>query len=155
MEEVVEKCVELIEESQVAILSTIDSRGFPDTRAVFNLRCREKFPKQIKNFKKYSRSLAAFFTTNNSSGKMAQIRENNCVSVYFCNAWNSFGVMILGTIDIIEDKRLKNEFWQDDWVQYYPGGKNDEDYVLLKFNPQSAKGWNSDRTFNLSEADLT
>jgi len=44
VEEVKKSALTLISESKAAYLTTIDSDGFPITRAMFNLRNKEQFP---------------------------------------------------------------------------------------------------------------
>ena len=49
VEEVKKSALKLIEESKAAYLTTIDSDGFPITRAMFNLRNKEQFPELLRN----------------------------------------------------------------------------------------------------------
>ena len=51
--------------------------------------------------------------------------------------------MLLGTIEIATDTALKEELWQDGWELYYPKGKKDPDYAVLKFRPHTARYFNN------------
>ena len=44
-EEIKQMCLQLMETSKAAYLTTIDAHGYPHTRAMFNLRNKELWPK--------------------------------------------------------------------------------------------------------------
>lgn len=131
--------LELMEISEAAYLTTIDRDGFPQTRAMFNLRRTEQFPDLSGLFDKHRDDFLIYFTTNTSSSKVEQIRTNPRVSVYYCkpDAWR--GLMLGGEIEIITDKKIKEKIWQNGWKIYYPTGVYDPDYTVLCLRPILAK----------------
>jgi general stress protein 26 len=59
--------LELLETAEAAYVTTIDPDGFPQTRAMFNLRRKEQFPGLAALFKDHQKDFLAYFTTNTSS----------------------------------------------------------------------------------------
>ncbi len=141
--------LELVKRSENAFLTTIDLKGYPSTRAVFNLRNVNRFPWVEDFMKQYEDSFTLFFTTNTSSTKINHIHTNPKVSVYFCDTNMFKGFMCQGEIEIVEDKTIQNAIWCDDWDMYYPGGKEGGDFTVLKLKPIYIKSY-----FNLHQSDL-
>lgn len=110
----------LIDKQGVAFISSVDSDGFPNIKAMLPPRNREG----IKHF---------WFTTNTSSQRVAQYRENPKASLYFVDRRFFRGVMLLGTMEVLEDEGAKKMCWQDGDDKYYSGGVTDPDYCVLKF----------------------
>ncbi|HEY9247404.1 MAG TPA: pyridoxamine 5'-phosphate oxidase family protein [Candidatus Methanoperedens sp.] len=131
--------LELMEKAEAAILTTIDAEGFPHTRAMFNLRKKEQFPGLLGLFQKHSRDFLVYFTTNTSSSKITQIRNNPKASVYYCKPDEWRGLMLSGEAKIITDKKVKEDLWQDGWRMYYQGGVHDPDHTILCLRPIYAK----------------
>ena len=74
-----------------------------------------------------------WFTTNTSSMRVSQYRENANASIYFCDRRFFRGVMLLGTMEVLEDAESKQLIWQEGDTMYYPQGVTDPDYCVLKF----------------------
>ena len=148
-----EMCLELLDTGWPAYFTTIDERGYPQTRAMFNLRNKKWFPKLIPLFEKHRDDFMILFGTNTSSTKIPDIKTNSAVSVYYCNPETWKGVMFGGDIENVEDINLKRDLWHDDWDKYYTGGIDDPDYTVLRLYPNSAKGWSGSGTFKLDLGD--
>ncbi len=133
-----EFCIELMKTTIPAYLTTIGENGIPYTRAMFNLRNEKYFSELSKVFKNYDNDLLVYFSTNTSSSKVKHVRTNPNVAVYFCRAEpeDFRGVMLSGAIEIITDKKTKEELWLDWWDKYYPKGVTDEDYTVLRLLPK-------------------
>jgi general stress protein 26 len=137
LSEVKELSAELIENSLLAYFSTINSDGFPITRALLNTRYKERFPEFSNFYDKQDDKYVVYFSTNTSSSKIKHIKENPKISVYFCDPEDFKGVMFGGEVEIIDDMDIKREFWLDSSKRYYPKGLEDPDYTLLRFKPKS------------------
>lgn len=61
----------LIDKQSVSFISSVDEKGFPNTKAMLPPRKREG----IKVF---------YFTTNTSSMRVEQYRKNDKACIYFC-----------------------------------------------------------------------
>jgi general stress protein 26 len=80
-----------------------------------------------------------WFSTNTSSMRVAQYRENPKASVYFCDRRFFRGAMLIGTMEVLEDAAIKEEIWERGDTMYYPKGVTDPDYCVLKFTAQSGR----------------
>jgi general stress protein 26 len=140
-------CLRLIEGAWPAILSTVDGDGHPQMRAVFNLRNKERFPKLIPFFESRDDVFYIIITTNTSSSKVREVEANPKASVYFCQAGESRGLMLGGSVETVGDDDIKKAIWHEGWERYYPGGYNDPDHTVLRLYPRIAKGWDQSKTF--------
>jgi len=145
--------LELMETAETAIVTTIDSEGFPQTRAMFNLRRKEQFPGLAGFFKKHGNDYTVYFTTNTSSPKLAHIRQNPKIAVYYCKADEFRGLMLGGEMEIVTDRSIKEAIWQKDWETYYPGGPHDPDHTVLLLRPMVAKYYHQLNSFHFEFKD--
>jgi len=126
MRDAVQTIGNLIDKQGVSFISSVDSSGFPNTKAMLPPRKREG----IKIF---------FFTTNTSSMRVAQYRENPKACIYFCDKRFFRGVMLQGIMEVLEDTSSKEMIWQEGDTMYYPLGVTDPDYCVLRFIAQSGR----------------
>lgn len=110
----------LIDKQSVAFISSVDENGYPNTKAMLPPRKREG----IKEF---------YFTTNTSSMRVRQYKSNPRACIYFCDKRFFRGVMLIGTMEVLEDSAHKEMIWQEGDTMYYPEGVADPDYCVLKF----------------------
>ena len=110
----------LIDKQKTAYISSVDEEGFPNIKAMLAPRLRNG----ITTF---------YFTTNTSSQKVAQFRVNPKACIYFCDKRFFRGVMLKGTVEVLEDPESKELIWQEGDTMYYPLGVTDPDYCVLKF----------------------
>ena len=129
----------LMETSKAAYLTTIDSEGYPITRAMFNFRNREQFPEFIDFFRNEENKFAIYIGTNTSSSKYRHIKENPKIAVYFCDPDEFKGIMLGGEVDIVENLEIKRKIWLEWWTKYYSKGVEDPDYTLLRLAPKNAR----------------
>ncbi len=133
--------IKLMQEAKTACFTTIDENGYPHTRAVFNLRNLEQFPTLEKVFKDHNEDLLIYISTNTSSSKVEHIRNNTAVSLCITDPENFRGLTLGGDINIVTDEEIKTDLWLDWWEQYYPKGREDEDYTILELNPKTIEVW--------------
>ena len=142
--------VDLMSEAKCLVLSTIDEDGYPQSRAIFNLRNSKQFPELIPVFEEHNDDLLIYIGTNTSSEKIRQIRRNPKASVFFYKPSEFHGLMLSGTFEFIEDQAIKNRLWQDGWERYYPDGPTDPDYTVIRMIPRMGKGWYKGQPFNFT-----
>lgn len=142
-------CAELLQTAEAAYVTTIDAHGFPETRAMFNLRRAVEYPALITLFKQHDDDLLVYFTTNTSSRKIAQLRANRKASVYYSQPEQRKGLNLTGLLEIVDDMNLKNVLWQEGWERYYPQGPTDPDYTVLRMRPQSARYYHRLQIFEM------
>jgi len=92
-----------------------------------------------------------WFSTNTSSIRVAQYRENPKASVYFYDKRFFRGVQLLGTMEVLEDAVIKEELWEVGDTMYYPQGVTDPDYCVLKFTAKSGRYYNK---FNSEDFEI-
>jgi len=110
----------LIDKQGVAFISSVDNDCFPNTKAMLPPRKREG----IKVF---------YFTTNTSSMRVGQYRINPNACIYFSDKRFFRGVMLKGTMEVLEDSESKEMIWQKSDTMYYSKGVTDPDYCVLRF----------------------
>ncbi|WP_105204446.1 pyridoxamine 5'-phosphate oxidase family protein [Neobittarella massiliensis] len=134
----VEKTIgNLIDKQTVAFLGSVSEDGYPNIKAMLKPRLREG----LKTF---------YFTTNTSSMRVAQYRREPKACIYFCDRRFFRGVMLLGTVEVLEDSESKQRIWQDGDTLYYPQGVTDPDYCVLRFLAQRGRYYR-----NFSSEDFT
>lgn len=122
-----EKTIEnIIDKQDVAFIASISQDGYPNMKAMLPPRKRVG----IREF---------YFTTNTSSMRVAQYRENPNACIYFCDKQSFKGVMLIGRMQILEDPASKEMIWQEGDTLYYPAGVTDPDYCVLKFSAGSGR----------------
>ena len=116
----------LIDKQKVSFIGSVDSDGFPNMKAMLPPRKREG----IRLF---------YFTTNTSSMRVAQYRKDEKACIYFCDRRFFRGVMLKGTMEVLEDAESKKMIWRAGDTIYYPKGVTDPDYCVLKFTATSGR----------------
>lgn len=116
----------IVDKQTVSFLGSVDEEGFPNIKAMLQPRKREG----IRTF---------YFTTNTSSRRVAQFRENDCSCIYFCDRRFFKGVMLKGTIEVLTDPASKELIWLPGDTMYYKEGVTDPDYCVLKFTAFSGR----------------
>jgi hypothetical protein len=81
---------DLIDKQGVSFIASVDADGFPNMKAMLSPRKREGIH-------------TLWFTTNTSFMRAAQFRENPKASVYFYDKRFFRGVMLVGTMEVLED----------------------------------------------------
>lgn len=126
MSNIIKTVKTLIEEAKVSFISSVDSNGFPNTKAMLA-------PRKIVGLKHF------YFTTNTSSMRVRHYKENPNASLYFCNDKTFQGVMLLGTMEVLTDAATKEDIWREGDELYYPLGVTDPDYSVLKLSTISGR----------------
>ena len=125
----------LIDKQGVAFIGSVDDEGFPNMKAMFPPRKREG----IKML---------WFSTNTSSERVKQYRKNPKASLYFVDKRFFRGVMLRGTMEVLEDADSKEMIWQDGDTKYYESGVTDPDYCVLKFTAQNGRFYSNFKSEN-------
>ena len=116
-----EKIFEFIGKRNVAFIASVDDGGFPNIKAMLPPRKTE--------------GNCLYFSTNTSSLRVSQYRQNPKASVYFFEKgrFRYEGVMLIGTMEVLETAEIKAEIWRDGDTMYYKEGVSDPDYCVLRF----------------------
>ena len=125
----------LIDKASVSIISSIDADGFPNSTAMLPPRKREG----IKHI---------FFTTNTSSMRVRQYLNNPKACIYFFDKRFFKGVMLKGTMEVLQDNVSKEMIWREGDEMYYPKGVTDSDYCVLRFTAQNGRYYSNFKSVN-------
>jgi len=126
----IKTALSVIEKSSKAIISSVDSDGYPNAKAMLAPREHDG----VKTF---------YFTTNTSSMRVAQYKKNPKASIYFFDERFFRGVMLKGKMDVLTDAATKKRIWRDGDTLYYQKGVTDPDYCVLKFTAKSGRLYES------------
>lgn len=110
----------LMDKQGVAFIGSVDESGFPNIKAMLP-------PRKLEGIRQI------YFTTNTSSMRVSQHRRDPKACVYFCDRRFFRGVMLRGTVEVLEDSDSKEMIWQEGDTMYYPLGVTDPDYCVLRF----------------------
>lgn len=116
-----EQMIKFIQKQKVAFIASIDEDGFPNMKAMF-------MPRKIDGN-------CFYFTTNTSSMRSQQYMKNSKASIYFYNKgrFRYEGIMLTGTMEVLQDDETKKDIWRIGDMIYYKQGVADPDYCVLKF----------------------
>lgn len=133
------QALDLLDTADVGVVTTLDVDGRPQSRAMFNLRNRAQFAGLAPFFTASAGGFETWFTTNTSSPKMRDLAGDGRASAYYCRPGDWRGLMLGGTMEVVEDPVAKAALWQEGWELYYPGGPQDPDFSVLRLRPTQVK----------------
>lgn len=122
-----QKIEKFIRKRKISFVCSIDNENFPNVKAMLA-------PRKIVGIKEF------YFSTNTSSMRVKQFRENPNASIYFYRKGliKYTGIMLVGTMEVLTDQKTKNDIWRKGDTLFYKQGVTDPDYCVLKFT--AAKG---------------
>lgn len=112
---------EFIQKQKTAFIASVDEDGFPNIKAMFT-------PGKIEGN-------CFYFSTNTSSMRSGQYMQNPKASIYVYHRgrFRYEGIMLTGTMEVLQDASIKEELWHPGDIMYYKEGVTDPDYCVLKF----------------------
>ena len=117
-----------IRKQKVAFLCSVDEDGFPNVKAMLK-------PRKTDGLRQF------YFSTNTSSMRVGQYRQNPKASIYFYHKGliRYTGVMLIGKMEVLTDPETKNLIWRRGDTLFYKGGVTDPDYCVLRFTAESGR----------------
>lgn len=88
----------------------------------------------VQHFKPEA-DLTIWVGTSRKTRKVREICNHSHITVTFQDDKEYSYVTILGSASVEDDLNQRQRYWQDDYIAYFPGGSQGEDYVLIKFVP--------------------
>jgi general stress protein 26 len=79
-------------------------------------------------------NMTVWLATNPRSRKVAEIRRNPKVTLYYFDRESSAYVTIYGIARLVNDKSEKAKRWKEDWKTFYPD--RDKSYLLISVTTQ-------------------
>jgi len=122
MSEAKADALEFVSRHKISQLATVED-GKPYIRLMYTPRVDE--------------DLTVWYATSLKSNKVRHIRINPYACTIFTE--DMAYVRLSGPAEVVTDDELKAELWEDDWSRYWPEGKTDPDYVLVKITPDEGE----------------
>lgn len=124
----IDRIKKFINKRKVAFVTSVDNDGIPNIKAMLPPRKKEGLN-------------VFYFSTNTSSMRVKQYRENPKASIYFYRKGliRYEGVMLKGFMEVLEDENIKKELWKTGDKMFYSKGVTDPDYCVLKFTAQEGR----------------
>ena len=120
----------ILDKQSIVYIGSLDEDGFPNTKAMLTPRKRDG----IKVF---------YFHTNTHSMRVSRYKQNPKANLYFCDNQSFQGVMLVGTMEVLEDSVHKEMLWQEGDTMYYSLGVTDPDYCVLKFTAIKGRAYSN------------
>ena len=134
--------IEFIQKQKTIFIGSVDEDGFPNMKAMFT-------PRKIEgnNF---------YFSTNTSSMRTQQFMRNPKASIYSYNRgrFKFEGIMLTGTMEVLQDDDIKREIWCTGDIMYYKQGVTDPDYCVLRFTAIKGRHYCDLKTESFNVEDL-
>jgi len=111
---------EIMGAARYCALITLDSKGRAHARTM------DPFPPD--------EHMLVWFGTNPKSRKVAEIRRNNRVTLYYFDREGAAYVSISGVARLSNDPQEKARRWKDEWKVFYPD--REKGYLLIAVTPQ-------------------
>jgi general stress protein 26 len=137
-----EHIIKFIQKQKTSFISAVDENGFPNIKAMFA-------PRKIDGN-------CFYFTTNTSSMRSQQFMKNPKASIYFYNRgrFKYEGIMLTGTMEVLQDDDIKQEIWRTGDTIFYRQGVTDPDYCVLKFTAIEGRHYCDLKTESFHVEDL-
>ena len=131
------KIEKFIDKQKVSFICSIDNDNYPNVKAMLKPRKRVG----LKEF---------YFSTNTSSMRVKQYRNNPKASIYFYHKGliKYTGVLLKGKMEVLEDDKTKRNIWRRGDTMFYKKGVTDPDYCVLKFTAESGRYYEDLKTEN-------
>jgi general stress protein 26 len=111
---------EIMKTARYCALITLDSGGRPHARAM------DPFPPDEQ--------MIVWLGTNPKSRKVAEIRLNHRVTLYYFDREDQAYVTISGLARIVQDPQEKARHWKEEWQNFYPD--RERGYLLIAVTPE-------------------
>ena len=118
----IKKLETFIDRQSVSFICSVDEENFPHVKAMLK-------PRKHIGIKEF------YFSTNTSSLRVRQYRENPNASIYFYHKGliKYEGLLLVGKMEVLTDLETKHALWKKGDFIFYKKGETDPDYCVLKF----------------------
>jgi len=136
-QDAITQILKLVEESRTIMLGTNGENGFPNIKTMTNSK--------HEGYNKF------WFSTRTSSMRVSQLKNDNRACIYFIDERNHNGLMLVGTVEILQDIESRKMLWSEGLKVYFPLGIEDPNYSVLYFTAKQGKYFNglSNITFEI------
>lgn len=125
----VERLGELIQDIQIAMLTTIGLDGALHSRPMATQKT--KFDGEL------------WFFTKGSSLKVDELGEHRRVNLSYADPKHQRYVSVSGTASVFRDRAKEEELWNPLYKAWFPDGLDDPDLMLLRVSVDEAEYWDA------------
>jgi len=111
-----------IRSAEYGFFVTIGDSGTPNARIMQPYEPEEDF--------------TIFFGASPRARKVRDLHRNPTATIAFFDPRETAYVTLQGTGEVVDDVSLRRKYWRVYWNDFYPGGPESDDYVLIKFIPR-------------------
>ena len=139
-EKVINESNELVDNSKIVMVGTNGENGYPNIKAMMRLK--------HDGLKKF------WLSTNTSTKRLQVLKRDNKACLYFVDEDKFAGLMLVGTIEVLQDRASKEMLWSDGCEIYYPLGIDDPDYSVFCFTPEWGNYYRSLKNVDFKVEDI-
>ena len=121
-EEAIREALAIASRSGIAMLGTNGDKGYPNIKAMI------KMENEGLN--------RIWLSTNTSSKRVNQLVRNSKACIYFVDFEQWMGLMLVGEVEVLQDRESRQRLWREGFEKYYPLGVTDPNYSVLRFTAQ-------------------
>ncbi len=125
MKSLKEQATEMLQRCGVVTLASVNKDGYPRPVPLAKIHA-EGFDE-------------IWVATGKNAWKTKDFAANPKAGLCFFEGGNS--IAMTGTVEIVTDRANKERMWQDWFIEHFPEGAADDNYVLLKFKGSHATFW--------------
>lgn len=119
IEEAKTNSLKLVKNCNIVMVGSNGSNGYPNIKAMFKVEAEG-----LKTM---------WLSTNTSSKRVTQFKENPKACLYFVDQSEFKGLMLVGDMEVLIDIESRKRLWSEGCEVYYPLGVEDPDYSVLRF----------------------
>lgn len=116
----VERARKIISERPNSVFITVDEAGRPVDRIMWTAEVDDE--------------LSVYYATGLNSAKVKRIESNPNALVLWIS--DSGYLSLSGVAEVVTDRNVLDRLWRDSFAPYFPGGKNDPNYAVIKVTPR-------------------
>ncbi len=116
----IEKARKIVSERRNSIFITVDEAGRPVDRVMWTAEVDDE--------------LNVYYATGINSAKVKRIESNPNALVLWIS--ESGYLSLSGVAEVVTDRAVLDRLWRDSFARYFPGGKNDANYAVIRVTPR-------------------
>jgi general stress protein 26 len=118
---ILKAATQVMQQARYCALITLGEDGHPQARAI------DAFPPED--------GLVVWIATNAQTRKVAQIKRDPRVTLYYFAPADPGYVTLFGKAEVIDSPVEKAKRWKEEWSSFYPDKNKGSDYLLLRVTP--------------------
>ena len=114
------RILQLIEKNPFVSFGTLGSDNWPDLRVLL-VAAKDGVE-------------SVWFATSTDSAKIAELKRNPKAVIYGYEMEPMAEFRLFGNVELLSDSASRQKIWQDDFLQYFPGGIDSPEMIVMRFD---------------------